>query len=59
MIFWIVAVIGVIILAILGLFMVFGTPNDELKEILLRTLWIIGILTAASLLVSLVTKKTT
>lgn len=60
MIFRIVAIIGVIILAALGLMLVFDmATTDEVKDMLIKLLWVVGIVTAASLLIGLVTKKPT
>jgi len=55
----VVAVIGVIVLAILGMLLVFGAGSEQIQETLIKTTWIVGIFTAASLLVSIVTKKQT
>ena len=53
----VVAVIGVIVLVALGLLLVFGAGSQQLQETLIKTAWVVGIFTAASLLISLVTKK--
>lgn len=53
----VVAVVGVIVFAVLGLLLVSGAGSQQLQETLIKAAWVVGIFTAASLLISVVTKK--